>query len=327
MRTPTLALLALLAAGCGASMTELVAEERWYDACDSFDRDDALYTEKSEYLMGELAAKARADVVVHVFSVEELGALLPHVPARMATGEVVLMVTEAHYEAGDFWHLSFTTRPISAESSGRKFSCCEPGEWMDLDGRAQEWEQIREANRAAERQARERAERYAGPLGMLRAMGEMFAGAAADLTLIGTLGAIDIDVSDLPLAMVSGIQAMRAIGDAVLESVRRDMSARADDEEASLAQRRAESLAILAHLVTDLDRCVLGETANACRVVGLYALPPGQEVTAVETRSIGMVMNDERDPCDIEVTTEMSREQAEVSQPLAAVLPQSSLAP
>ena len=318
-------LAALPALGCGASMAELARDGRWYDACtEQLEADPDEWDGRGRYLMGEMARQMTGEVSSHVFTVRELEEVLPYVPTRLASREVVLMATEVRYEAGDLDVLWVGAKPETDRGASEGVSCCEPGPWMALDGRAAEWAAMREAQEAAERHARERRERYAGPWGLLRAMAEMGAGLSADLTFIATAGAIDVDVSSLPGARASPIQLARAIAARVRESVTNAHSAATPsgtetEAEAELAMRRAESLAILAQLLDGPATCRV-ELGGECRTMGLYEVGSGATVTTIATKISGE-LDGEGGDCAVGTTVVEGLGDSEGSRAISALVP------
>lgn len=86
MRRYLLALLAFTA-GC-KSVPELASEGRWIDACErAWKRGDS----ERDQLFALQAAALDTEVSLRVYDIDALSALLPYVPAQMATGEAVLV--------------------------------------------------------------------------------------------------------------------------------------------------------------------------------------------------------------------------------------------
>lgn len=247
----------LVCFGCGPSISELVRNDRLLEACQEVGLDEST---PDYQLVGDAIYRRHEDVRVsaHRFEVAELESALGYVPEGLRAGRFALVAVSA--EAAPDTQVS-----ISAHT-GTRAPCCELEEWLHVDGRDDEVRRLREARREAERDA----ERPRGPLGVLRGVGGWLAGVGRDVAYVVTLGAVDVDISELRGAQLAPSQLLRRVYEQVSASIP-DGHDDVEDEHESEAQRRARAAATLNALLSDEAEttCLIMPGESTCTFIQL----------------------------------------------------------
>ncbi len=256
--------------GCGPTLSELVVAERFDDACevayDDLD-DPPFFKEVWDHQAPPLATALaqHTDIVFEatVLSQAQLQDTLGYVPARMASGETVLM------------HTKITVNAIPSASAGSWLTVRDapvhrfdgPVDWLRLDGREEAAAALQAELEAREERARtaprERRGLFRGIARIFQVAGGLVAGLGADLLYISTLGGIDIDVSHIPMAGLSPIQLIRRVSSGIAAA----QSAAAVNRSALTAEdaSRAQAAGVLDHILAkSWSRCfaVVGDSCE-----------------------------------------------------------------
>jgi len=246
--------VAFLLVGC-ASLGQLTSERRWGDACEKAWGDET----DEAFVVRAMAGSSRANYRLHVFEPSELEELLSYVPAKLASGEVVLVESRLHVDTVPTCSISAAPELRSAASSWHRFECCDTGQWLTLDGREEEWRRIQKAETDAKIAAERRRERYAGRFGGLRFLWDTMGGAAVgmgrDLFWIGTAGTVDLDVSDVRGAELSPGGFARVVRQRIESAMER--APEPDGGSDAADKRRAAAALTLSELVRGGTGCAV----------------------------------------------------------------------
>lgn len=255
MKLHAAAASAVLLLGC-ASLGQLLEDQRWPEACEKAWGSAA----DQRAVARALAKKSNAHYRLHVFEPTELAELLPYVPAKLSRGEVVLVETAVSVDELPCCSVTVSSKLASSAGDFRPLACCDTGEWLTLDDREDEWRRIQQATTEATIAKERQRERYSGKLGQLRLLWDSVGGATLglgrDLLWLGTVGVVDVDVSEVSGAQLSPGGWVRTVRKNVEAAMRRrpmpgDASAKAEE----LAKNRATAALILDQLVRRGSGC------------------------------------------------------------------------
>lgn len=275
-RLPLIAsLCGTVAAGCGPSLSTMIEQERWYEACEAVAGDSE--PARREELSAALRARETTRVRVVAHTPAQLEELLPYVPGALRTGEITLLAVHAEAPAERVTALEVGASIVVGRRPHRWRSCCNSElEWAVVDDRLDEHVE------AGRRQRRRGGS--GGPFRELWRAAELAVGFAAggltDLLWVGTLGVLDLDASGFDGARASPLTGLRRLireGRVTLGAGAAD-TARTEPEvepEPTLEERRALTAGMLTSLTRDVF-CRIDADHRSCVDYVLLAqdLPP-----------------------------------------------------
>lgn len=278
MRRYLLALLAFTA-GC-KSVPELAGEGRWIDACErAWKHGDS----ERDQLFALQAAALDTEVSLRVYDIDALGALLPYVPAQMASGEVVLVEFSLRGSPAAASRLDVAPALYSGSERWSTHRCCDEQGWLVLDGREDEWLQLQAARLKATRERQERLARrrrfpLGGRLAIFRMLGGVLAASLADVLWLGTLGQADLDLrGKIPGAHLSVGGMTRDIVDAagaVVDGIEADADGPQLDD---LGRRKLQTAVALGALTESRRTCSVDSEATTCTSTWLARSHPAPD--------------------------------------------------